>query len=86
MEPQSPAARGPPERQRKQPQRSKPMQDRHAIPMIIAARQMMDTRRGSTTIVFAAFAAILTLGVMMLGRSAGQQMFASLNKAPAIRY
>ncbi len=54
--------------------------------MIIAARQMMETRRGSTTVLFAAFAAVLTLGVMMIGRTASHKMFASLNKAPIVRY
>lgn len=54
--------------------------------MILAMRRMIDNRRGSTTIMFAAFAAVLTIGVMMLGKSAGSGMIASLNKQPAIRY
>lgn len=54
--------------------------------MIITLNRAIASRRGSTTLMFAAFAAALTVGVMMLGKSAGTQMMASLNKAPAIRY
>jgi hypothetical protein len=54
--------------------------------MIITARRAITSRSGSTTIMFAAFAAVLTLGIMMLSRNASHQMVAFVNKQPAIRY
>jgi hypothetical protein len=54
--------------------------------MILAARRMIDSRSGSTTIMFAAFAAVLTIGVMMMGERVSQKMARALNQQPVISY
>ena len=54
--------------------------------MILTFRRAIDSRSGSTTLMFAAFACALTIGVMMLTKSVSQKMVASLNYTPAIRY
>jgi hypothetical protein len=54
--------------------------------MILTFRRAIDSRSGSTTIMFAAFAAALTIGVMMLGKSVSQKMVTAVNYTAPIRY
>ena len=54
--------------------------------MIITFRRMIGSRTGSTTVMFAAFAAVLSLGVMSLSKSASQHMMAAINKQAPLRY
>ena len=56
------------------------------IKMIITFRRMIGSRTGSTTVMFAAFAAVITMGVMSLSKSASQHMMAAITKQAPLRY
>ena len=54
--------------------------------MIASVRRLIESRAGSTTVMFAAFAAVLAIGVLSLSKPVSKTMMAAINKAAPLRY
>ena len=54
--------------------------------MITTIRRLIASPTGSTTVMFAAFAAVLSLGVMSMSKTASKTIMAAINKTAPIRY
>ncbi len=54
--------------------------------MISILRRQIDSRTGSTTVMFAAFAAVIAIGLLSLAKPASRTMIAAIHKQAPIRY
>jgi len=54
--------------------------------MITILRRQIDSRTGSTTVMFAAFAAVVAIGILSMAKPVSRTMMAAIHKQAPIRY